>query len=262
MNCHGFEMGVTDLARNQIMDARAKAEALCHADACLRCRASLAEGRMLTAGVAGLAGSAETEEAPPRIEALLIAALGEQQKQVGVPGRKRRWPWWAVAAALAAIIVSVALIALRVDKLPRAEQAGKSGEAIPSVPPMAVEQKKAAPEAPGKKDVEPGRDDSPQKAKPQRRIMQVVDRTRSVNAKNNKPAASSSSGEIATDFIPLVQGEDLTRMEGGQVMRVEMPRSALMSYGLPMNMERANERIKADVVVGNDGLARAIRFVR
>ena len=33
-------------------------------------------------------------------------------------------------------------------------------------------------------------------------------------------------------------------------------------FGLPMNMDRANERIKADVVVGNDGLARAIRFVR
>jgi hypothetical protein len=31
---------------------------------------------------------------------------------------------------------------------------------------------------------------------------------------------------------------------------------------LPMDMERAAERIKADVVVGNDGLARAIRFVR
>jgi hypothetical protein len=29
-----------------------------------------------------------------------------------------------------------------------------------------------------------------------------------------------------------------------------------------MNMERAHERIMADVVVGNDGLARAIRFVR
>jgi hypothetical protein len=51
-------------------------------------------------------------------------------------------------------------------------------------------------------------------------------------------------------------------MESGQMIRVELPRSALASFGLPMNMERADERIKADVVVGNDGLARAIRFVR
>jgi hypothetical protein len=45
-------------------------------------------------------------------------------------------------------------------------------------------------------------------------------------------------------------------------VRVEMPRSALMSFGLPMNMERGGGRVKADVVVGNDGFARAIRFVR
>ena len=50
-------------------------------------------------------------------------------------------------------------------------------------------------------------------------------------------------------------------MDGGQLMRVELPRSALMSFGLPMDMERATERIKADVVVGNDGLARAINPV-
>ena len=68
--------------------------------------------------------------------------------------------------------------------------------------------------------------------------------------------------EIATYFIPLMNRELFTQIDGGQVMRVELPRSALMSFGLPMDMERASERIKADVVVGNDGLARAIRFVR
>jgi hypothetical protein len=68
--------------------------------------------------------------------------------------------------------------------------------------------------------------------------------------------------EIATDFFPLMNRESLAEMDSGQVVRVELPRSALMSFGLPMNMERADERIKADVVVGNDGLARAIRFVR
>jgi hypothetical protein len=31
--------------------------------------------------------------------------------------------------------------------------------------------------------------------------------------------------------------------------------------GLPMNVDRNKEMVKADVVVGDDGLARAIRFV-
>ena len=56
--------------------------------------------------------------------------------------------------------------------------------------------------------------------------------------------------------------EGLRQLDSAQVVRVELPRSAMMSFGLPVNMDRADERIKADVVVGNDGMARAIRFVR
>jgi hypothetical protein len=87
------------------------------------------------------------------------------------------------------------------------------------------------------------------------------------SASRSKPPANdlnagAAGAEIATEFIPLMNRDALAQMDGGQIMRVELPRSALMSFGLPMDMERATERIKADVVVGNDGLARAIRFVR
>jgi len=36
----------------------------------------------------------------------------------------------------------------------------------------------------------------------------------------------------------------------------------MASFGLPVNQERAESRVKADVLIGEDGLARAIRFVR
>jgi hypothetical protein len=62
--------------------------------------------------------------------------------------------------------------------------------------------------------------------------------------------------------MPLTYGAALSPNEGGQLVRVELPRSALASLGLPMNVERADERVKADVLLGHDGLARAIRFVR
>jgi hypothetical protein len=78
----------------------------------------------------------------------------------------------------------------------------------------------------------------------------------------NPQDGPTTEAEIATDFFPLMNREALGQLDSGQVVRVELPRSALMSFGLPMNMDRADERIKADVVVGNDGLARAIRFVR
>jgi hypothetical protein len=51
-------------------------------------------------------------------------------------------------------------------------------------------------------------------------------------------------------------------MESGEVIRVQMPRSALISLGLPVNVEHADEPVLADLLIGEDGLARAIRFVR
>ena len=38
--------------------------------------------------------------------------------------------------------------------------------------------------------------------------------------------------------------------------------SALATFGIPMNEERAEEAIRADVLLGEDGLARAVRFVK
>jgi hypothetical protein len=68
--------------------------------------------------------------------------------------------------------------------------------------------------------------------------------------------------EIATDYIPLAHGGGLVSGDGGQLVRVELPRSALTRFGLPVNAETAGGRVKADVLLGEDGLARAIRFVR
>jgi hypothetical protein len=67
--------------------------------------------------------------------------------------------------------------------------------------------------------------------------------------------------EIATDYIPLTYVAN-SEERSGQVVRVEMPRSAMLAMGLPLNNEPTGERVKADVIVGDDGLALAIRFVR
>ena len=76
-------------------------------------------------------------------------------------------------------------------------------------------------------------------------------------------AAKPNDTENVTEFLPLVaDAPAATPLEGGQLVRVRLPRAALASLGLPLNAERGNEPVKADVLVGNDGLARAIRFVR
>jgi hypothetical protein len=67
--------------------------------------------------------------------------------------------------------------------------------------------------------------------------------------------------EIASDFIRLTSDTALSAMESGQLVRVLLPRSALASFGLPINQELMNEPVTAQVLIGQDGVARAIRFL-
>ena len=73
---------------------------------------------------------------------------------------------------------------------------------------------------------------------------------------------SDRTTEITTDFMPVGYASATTLQDGGQLVRVELPRSALVAFGLPMNVNRYDEKVKADVFFSADGMARAIRFVQ
>ncbi|HET8674926.1 MAG TPA: hypothetical protein VFO63_03985 [Blastocatellia bacterium] len=272
MNCQEFEASINDLARDQIMDAASRARALAHSEGCAECAARLADERMLSAGLRYLAASASTEQAPARIESALLAAFRERNATVSAPTvpapvvtpiNGRRLSRWAIAAA-AAILILIALVALRANQsLPEPPKQAKETQVAPDV---------ASP-APGKESPKKKEADTP--VTPRRNLQnyaaanrprRAAPRAEAVNAKDaeavNAKDAAAGDYEITTDFIPLNYRGRLADLEGGQVLRVELPRSSLASFGLPVNLERAGERIKADVVVGNDGMARAIRFVR
>jgi hypothetical protein len=68
--------------------------------------------------------------------------------------------------------------------------------------------------------------------------------------------------EVATDFMPLEDTVTLPPLESGNILRVQVPRSTMMRFGFPVHPERMMEPVKADVVFGQDGIARAVRFVR
>jgi hypothetical protein len=68
--------------------------------------------------------------------------------------------------------------------------------------------------------------------------------------------------EIATEFLPVAEDDGWTPLDGGRLVRVKLPRTALGVFGLPVDQERGPERVQADVMLSNDGILRAIRFVR
>jgi hypothetical protein len=63
-------------------------------------------------------------------------------------------------------------------------------------------------------------------------------------------------------FIPLPNSAGVTADEDDvNLVRVEVPRSAMIALGLEVNADRAEELVEADVMLGSNGIARAVRFL-
>jgi hypothetical protein len=74
--------------------------------------------------------------------------------------------------------------------------------------------------------------------------------------------ATQQPAEVATRFIPLTRVDDPQAVDSWRLVRTEVPKSSLTLLGLPVNWDSPEDRVKADFLVGNDGLAYAVRFVR
>lgn len=66
--------------------------------------------------------------------------------------------------------------------------------------------------------------------------------------------------EAAAQFVPWPGAQALPSFESGHLVRVELPASALPVLGIVPVREITGERVLADVLIGQDGLARAVRL--
>jgi hypothetical protein len=69
------------------------------------------------------------------------------------------------------------------------------------------------------------------------------------------------SSDADNDFIPMPNAARIEPNEDLDLVRVEVPRSAMIALGYAVSEDRASEPVEAEVVLGTDGLARAVRFL-
>lgn len=279
MSCRNFETIITDLARGQMMEARAREDALAHMETCNHCAARFADEQTLTAGLRAVAASNASTQTPMRVEAALLSAFRQGANAPVVsahPAAKTiATPWlpWSIAAAAAILLFSTFALPRLLPPHSRelAKQQASSAQQTPSVSPSISMAESAQGDAQNQPNnsINNLQEESagvPALQRPmdrRRALMQNAGlRDRMARKTNNLAAAANANQEITTEFLPITYGGNLSQLDDGQVVRVELPRSALQSFGLPVNAERAGERVKADVLLGHDGVARAIRFVR
>jgi cytoskeletal protein RodZ len=95
------------------------------------------------------------------------------------------------------------------------------------------------------------------KIKPKSNTLAKKQKTE-IAPKNNAETLAKTE-PIKTDFIALSYSP---APESGQILKVKVPRSMMVSLGVAANVENASQLVNAEVVMGDDGLARSIRFVQ
>ena len=73
--------------------------------------------------------------------------------------------------------------------------------------------------------------------------------------------AMSLTSDDEADFVPTLLASEQP-LESVRVVRVSMPRGALASYGAASTDSSSTSDVTADLLVGQDGIARAIRVVK
>lgn len=80
-------------------------------------------------------------------------------------------------------------------------------------------------------------------------------------SKRRKRVVKRPAAEQEQPFVAIPYTLPLQPYERADVMRMDVPVAALIAVGLPMNMADPSALARADVLVGQDGRARAIRLV-
>lgn len=83
--------------------------------------------------------------------------------------------------------------------------------------------------------------------------------TPAVSAPSVPPIATALD---TSEFIALADADTSTPLEHATIVRVQAPLSDFRDIGLVINEQNAAVRVQADVLLGQDGLARAVRFVQ
>ena len=266
MNCQEFARHPEALTNSRLMDAATQKAAFRHAEECARCAALLSQEKALRAAFSATA-QAETEQAPAHLKTSLMAAFAAQYAApvavapvVSIAAwRTRQARWWLAAAATLAVAAFLGGAAQHRWATPTS--------LIAVVPSPAPARPFVAPAVPA---VPPQVTDKPQVTSMARTSFKVVGKQPNVPQRNlpvrhyprrDAVTVAAKPTESVTEYISLTYVAAPDEQESGQVVRITMPRSSAVALGLPPYIERQQETIKADVVMGDDGLARQIRFV-
>lgn len=222
MKCAGYRGELIEMARG----AAAPPGLAAHLAACADCHERLDMQIALTASMARAVSESSRAVMPRGAENALLAEFVRVRKP-----RVRIMPRWvAVAGVAAAIVVAAVLLNSGASKTRSVQPQLSAPIAAPVAEAVAVTRDPAS--------------------------QPLVAAVRHIPHRAATPAP-----EPEQPFIEVPYTVPLEPFERAQMMQVELPVSALIAAGMPVGVADPAARARADVIVGQDGRARAFRVI-
>jgi hypothetical protein len=234
MNCEQLEAIVLDLDRDAAADSLERAAAVAHVSHCPRCAALQESWQAAKEELRALGEEALEARAPARVEMRLRQEFRTRHRTM-VARRAAVVAAWTLTAA--AILVG----AISTWNWQRAHREAASRHEV------------AVPGAPTQNPARTGEN------------VSASAKENEVPAAQKKPSKNASRAAASADEagkFTLLPGSLPAETDEAAIVRVSMQRGALGALGLPVNVERANEWIQVDLLVGNDGWPQAVRLAR
>lgn len=224
MTCEEFEAMGLDADRDASLSQAGRAAAREHEASCARCAALQSSWQAVRLELRSLGEETTAAEAPARVEMRLRQEFRTRHHAVKVR-RSAVIAAWALAAA-AVLVSALSWINWRSNQSNVALNPSKTSATQGGLPANAGA----------------GSSDS-----------------QSPNWDSAANPESLVAGNELSDFT-LLPGVLPADTDGADILRVRMQRGALGVLGLPVNEDRAGEWIQVDLLVGNDGLPKAVRL--
>ncbi len=271
MNCKEFNELRVDLARGNLLPVGLSEEALQHASQCPSCAAGLENEQVLARGIVVLRHDSSQLHPSAALESRLFQEFREQaSREKGAASARVVWKNAIVHKAGGALIAAALFLLVFVLWFFKYEQAFRRSRSFDSrAGNLATKNHPVNPAKPKAKDpaiklhIEvPPVNPTPPRVSTPAPLMMAARTAPPARGKSALRKRMTESGEEVTEFIEVTPIEDPYPPEMQQILRVRMPRINLVRFGLPVNPERLSEPIQADLLMTQDGIVKAVRFVK
>ncbi len=250
MKCEEFENLITEFTNvNQPTTIQL------HLVECPQCAARLSHEFALTAGLKALAATTVQATAAPQIKkSLMMAFAGQHQPaktsfSFGLMAMR-----WSLMAGMAAILLTLAAVGIfRYRKEPTATNRVPEIKTPMTPLPTIIQAENQADKAART---------PPQKSTKKPLITKARALPRLPRQGKSEPGENKLAQETKSEFFPLTYAANAKALQNGMLMRVEVPKTTLIAMGIQVNERHANDLIKAEVMMGDDGVAYGIRLIQ